>query len=400
MTITQQTHDPASEHQADDLAPLELSIVMPCLNESLTVADCVKQAVQALEDHQINGEVIVADNGSTDGSQALAEEHGARVVHVKDRGYGAALAGGIAAARGRYVVMGDCDKSYDFSHAPRILEKLHEGYDLVMGNRFRGGIAPGAMPVLHRYLGNPGLTRLGRLFFRAPVGDFYCGLRGFDRAKILDLNLRSTGMEFALEMVAKSSITGLRMGEVPTTLSPDGRDRAPHLRTWRDGWRSLRFFLLFSPKWLFLYPGIAAGLLGALVFAVGLLNFNLLGVRFENNTMLFGSLAMLLGVQSVFFALLAKTFATTTGIMPPDARLQRFYQRFALEKGVLIGGIALTLGLLGLIIAIGQWAVAGFGDLQPSVTRYWVIPGFTFLALGFQTILSSFLVSALGMERK
>lgn len=383
--------------QTDDL---EVSIVMPCLNERQTVGACVAQARQALKDSGIRGEVIVADNGSTDGSQKLAREKGARVVEVSQRGYGAALAGGITAAQGHYVVMGDCDMSYDFGHAPRFVEKLREGYDLVMGNRFEGGITPGAMPFLHRYLGNPILTWIGRLFFGASVGDFYCGLRGFDRDKILTLDLRSTGMEFALEMVAKSTITGLRISEVSTTLSPDGRDREPHLNTWSDGWRSLRFFLLFSPKWLFLIPGVVAMLLGSLLFIGGLTGAQIAGATLSVNTMLFGTLAIILGGQALFFSVLAKTFAVSSGLHPPSSNVNRFRQKFSLERGVAIGGVTLAFGIVALFIAIVEWAMVDFGDLTPRVTRLWVVPGITLAALGVQTTFSSFLISALDLERK
>ena len=392
--------------QADELSAtsqtedLEVSIVMPCLNESQTVGNCVATAKQALRSSDIRGEVIVADNGSTDGSQELAREKGARVVDVERRGYGAALAGGIAAANGKYVVMGDCDMSYDFGHAPRIVEKLREGYDLVVGNRFEGGIAPDAMPFLHRYLGNPVLTWIGQLFFGASVGDFYCGLRGFDREKILELDLRSTGMEFALEMIAKSAITGLRTGEVPTTLSPDGRDREPHLQTWQDGWRSLRFLLLFSPKWLFLIPGGVTMVLGLLLAIGGFAKVQVAGATLSVNTMLFGSLAIMLGGQAIFFAILAKTFAVSSNLHPPSANVDWFRRKFTLERGVRLGGIIVVLGIAAMSAAIMEWAMVGFGDLTPRVTRVWVVPGTTLVAVGVQTILSSFLVSALGVERK
>ena len=378
----------------------ELTIVMPCLNEAKTLGMCVDQAVKAIADSGLRGEVIVADNGSTDGSREIAVEHGARMVPVPVRGYGAALAGGIAAARSKYVVMGDCDMSYDFGHAPRIVEKLREGYDLVMGNRFMGGIAPGAMPFLHKYLGNPVLSTIGRVFFRSPVRDFHCGLRGFNREKILALNLRTTGMEFASEMVVKATLHKLKLAEVPTTLSPDLRDRAPHLRTWRDGWRHLRFLLLFSPRWLFLIPGSTAMVLGLMLFLMGLTDAAMGKVHFNVNTMLFGALSIVLGGQAVFFALLAKTFAVTTGMFPPSERVEKFYKRFNLERGVQIGGALFGLGMLALITSIYQWATAEFGELSTNVTRYWVIPGFTLVAMGVQTILSSFLISALGMERK
>jgi glycosyltransferase involved in cell wall biosynthesis len=383
--------------QADDL---EVSIVMPCLNESQTVGACVVQAVQTLENSDLRGEVIVADNGSTDGSKELAREKGARVVEVQRRGYGAALAGGIAAAQGRYVIMGDCDMSYDFGHTPRIVQKLRQGHDLVMGNRFEGGIAPGAMPFLHKYLGNPVLSALGRLFFGAPVHDFHCGLRGFDREAILELDLRTTGMEFASEMVVKATLHGLRIAEVPTTLQPDQRDREPHLHTWRDGWRHLRFLLLFSPRWLFFIPGIVITVLGILLFSLGAGEVSYGGMQFSVNTMLFGSLAIILGGQAVFFSILAKTFAVSSGLHPSSENVDRFRQRFTLERGVALGGVALALGIVALVLAIAEWVMVDFGDLTLRVTRLWVVPGVTLVAVGVQVILSSFLVSALNVDRR
>ena len=329
----------------------------------------------------------------------MARERGATVVDVSLRGYGAALAGGIAAARGRYVVMADCDMSYDFGHAPRIVEELRKGYDLVMGNRFKGGISPGAMPFLHKYLGNPVLSRIGKIFFGAKVNDLHCGLRGFNRKAIMNLNLRTTGMEFASEMVVKATLHKLRITEVPTTLKPDQRERAPHLRTWRDGWRHLRFLLLFSPRWLFFFPGIIMMALGALLLVFGYSTVSFAGITFNVNTMLFGSLALILGGQSIFFALLAKSFAITSGLHPSSPIVDRFHKQFNLHRGLAIGGASLILGAAGLCIAVVQWAMADFGDLTAHVTRLWVVPGVTLVAVGAQTILSSFLISALGMER-
>jgi glycosyltransferase involved in cell wall biosynthesis len=380
---------------------LELSIVMPCLNEAETVGICVRKALDSLRKHDIDGEVLIADNGSTDGSQQIAAELGARVVHVPDRGYGAALAGGIEAARGRYVIMGDADDSYDFSDLMPLVEKLRAGCDLVMGNRFRGGIAPGAMPPLHRYLGNPVLSGVGRLFFKCPVGDFHCGLRGFRRDAVLALGLQTTGMEFASEMVVKATLAKQRIAEVPTTLSPDGRSRAPHLRSWRDGWRHLRFLLLYSPRWLFLYPGAA---LMALGLAAGLWLMpgprQALGVTFDVHTLLYASAAVLIGFQSVLFAVFTKIFAVNEGLLPENEALTRLFRYVTLETGVGVGLLLIAGGLGFSLWALSDWGRSAFGELNPRETLRLVIPGATALMLGFQIALSSFFLSVLGMARR
>ena len=311
--------EPVHAHQAT--WPIELSVVLPCLNEAATLAACVKTIYRALDDNRISGEVVVADNGSTDDSVAIASQLGARVIHVPEKGYGSAVMGGVEAARGAYVLMGDADESYDFSEIPRFLEKLREGYDLVMGNRFRGGIKPGAMPPLHRYLGNPVLTLIGRLFFGSPSGDFHCGIRAFRRDIVSRLNLRTTGMEFASEMVVKATLHTLRIAEVPATLSPDGRHRPPHLRSWRDGWRHLRFMLLFSPRWLFLYPGLTLMVVGlaALVLLVpGMVFVGNVGLGVH--TMLYAATAILVGFQAVLFSTLTRVFAMSTGLLPETGR--------------------------------------------------------------------------------
>src|SRR3954447_21937874 len=326
-------------------AAIELTILMPCLNEAETLARCIAKARSFLSRNKVIGEVVVADNGSTDGSQAIARAHGARVVDIAERGYGSALRGGIDAARGTYVIMGDSDDSYDFSRLEPFLEKLREGYALVMGNRFVGGIAPGAMPALHRYLGNPVLSSIGRVFFGTPCRDFHCGLRGFRRDAILDLDLQSPGMEFASEMVVKATIQRLTISEVPTTLSPDGRSRPPHLRTWRDGWRHLRFLLLYSPRWLFLLPGLLLILLGTLGYALALPGTTVLGARLDVHTLLFASLAVLLGQQSALFGLFAKRHAAHVGLLPEDARAERFLRACTLERGLLAGLGCFTAGL-------------------------------------------------------
>lgn len=380
---------------------IELSIVMPCLNEAETLEACIVKAMRFLAAHHVAGEVVIADNGSTDGSQAIAERLGARVIAVPERGYGSALRVGIAAARGRYVAMGDSDDSYDFAGLMPFLEKLREGYDLVMGNRFRGGIAPHAMPPLHRYLGNPVLTGIGRLFFRTKIGDFHCGLRAFRREAILELDLRTMGMEFASEMVVKASLLGLRVTEVPTTLSPDGRSRPPHLRSWRDGWRHLRFMLLFSPRWLFLYPGLALIFLG--VFGGAALipaSRKIFGVTFDVHTLLYAAVAVLIGFQAVFFAVATKAFAVVTGLFPPDPRIERLFRIGTLEAGIAIGALLVLLGIGGTFFAVYTWSRVSFGPLVPTHTLRITIPSMVALTLGFQTILSAFFLNALGLKRK
>ena len=387
--------------QGVEASELELTILMPCLDEEETIGLCIAKAQQTLKANAIRGEVLVADNGSTDRSREIAEQLGARVVRVERKGYGAALLGGIAAARGRFVIMGDADDSYDFGNLMPFVEQLRAGYDLVMGNRFRGGIAPGAMPPLHRYLGNPVLTAFGRLFFKSPSGDFHCGLRGFRREAIGHLDLRTTGMEFASEMVVKATLLGLSITEVPTTLSRDGRSRAPHLRSWRDGWRHLRFLLLFSPRWLFLYPGFALIAVGAAMFALILPGpRTIAGVTFDVNTLMYASAAVVLGMQSVIFATFTKVYAVTHGLHPPDPRLDRLFRIVTLETGVVVGAILLLVGLVGSMIAVDFWGQRSFGDLDPRQTLRLIIPATLFLALGFQIILSSFFLSVLGLATR
>jgi hypothetical protein len=348
--------------------------------------------------------VVVADNGGTDGSQAIARALGARVVDVAARGYGNALMGGIAAARGRYVVMGDADDSYDFLEVAKFVLKLREGYDLVQGCRLpRGGgrVEAGAMPVLHRWLGNPGFSLLIRWWFHAPVSDVYCGMRGFSKRWFESLNQRCTGMEFATEMVIKSARHVGRIAEVPITLHRDGRtSHPPHLKTFRDGWRTLRFFLMHCPKWLFLEPGkwlIALGLVG---FCLGLPAVRVGGVGFGLNTLVFSSLAILCGSQAVLFALGTKTFGIHAGLMPPDPRVDRFFQRFTLERGAALSLLTLLAGVAMLLVAVNQWRRADFGDLAYDTTPRWAITGATLTAWGFQTLLGSFFISVLGLPRK
>jgi glycosyltransferase involved in cell wall biosynthesis len=379
----------------------ELSIIMPCLNEVETVGTCIQKARQYLHSHDISGEIIVADNGSTDGSQAVAGRMGARVVSVEAKGYGNALMGGIAAARGKYVIMGDADDSYDFANLDPFVQKLREGYDLVMGNRFKGGIQSGAMPWLHRYLGNPVLSGVGRILFKSPCGDFHCGLRGFRKKAIMQLNLRTTGMEFASEMVVKATLHKLRIAEVPTMLFPDGRSRAPHLRSWRDGWRHLRFLLIYSPRWLFLYPGIALMILGLAITLWLLPGPRQVGdTIFDIHTLLYAAIMIIVGFQAVSFAVFTKVFAITEGLLPQDPRLNRMFQVVTLEVGLLVGGVAMLSGLIGSIYAFAQWGVRSFGPLEPVQTFRIVIPASLSLALGFQIILSSFFLSVLGLGRR
>src|SRR6476660_6719790 len=324
---------------------IELSILMPCLNEAETLATCIKKAQKALDDLNVHGEIVIADNGSTDGSPEIAASLGARVVHVAEKGYGRALLGGIKAARGKYIIMGDADDSYDFTNLGPFVEKLRAGYDLVMGNRYKGGIAPNAMPPLHRYLGNPVLTGIGRLFFQSPCGDFHCGLRGFSKSAIQSLNLRTTGMEFASETVVKASLHGLRITEVPTTLSVDGRNRPPHLRSWRDGWRHLRFLLLFSPRWLFLYPGLLLMLIGAVASGWLLVGPRVVdGVTLDVHTFLYAAMAIVIGYQTVIFAIFTKVFAITEGLLPEDPRLKTLFRYIKLETGILAGALLFVAG--------------------------------------------------------
>jgi glycosyltransferase involved in cell wall biosynthesis len=385
----------------DRTAPtaVEISIVMPCLNEVETLATCIEKARRAIETEGLAAEIIVADNGSTDGSQDLARELEVRVVEVARKGYGSALIGGIDAARGKYVVMGDADDSYDFSAIKPLVDRLREGNDLVMGNRFAGGIEPGAMVWSHRWLGNPMLTAISRLFFHTPVGDMHCGLRGFRKDAYERLHLQATGMEFASEMVIKASLQRMRITEVAVTLSPDGRSRPPHLRTWRDGWRHLRFMLLFSPRWLFLYPGLvlfAAGIALSLLLLPGPLRVG--GVRLDIHTLLVAGFLALLGYQLVLFAIFTKFFAIRVGFHPPHPALQKVFRYVTLEVGLVAGALMVLGGLLTLVIAIASWSASGFGNLDPDVTMRQVIPAVVLTALGTQTVFASFFMSILGIE--
>ncbi len=379
--------------------PVELTILMPCLNEAETLATCIAKARNFLARTGISGEVLIADNGSTDGSQGIAEAAGARVVPVPERGYGAALNGGIAAARGRYVIMGDADDSYDFSQLDAFVEKLRQGYKLVMGNRFRGGIAPGAMPWLHRYIGNPVLSFVGRLFFGTQVRDFHCGLRGFERQAILDLNLRTSGMEFASEMVVKATLSRLTITEVPTTLSPDGRSRPPHLRSFRDGWRHLRFLLLFSPRWLFLYPGIALILFGLVVGGILLPGPLRLpnGVVIDLHTFLVAAMCIVVGLQSVSFALIGRRFATRYGFIPPSGNFHRLLEGITLERMLVVAAGLMLVGFVALGWGLVEWADRGFGPLSASTTMRLMILATTAVVAGFQLMMSGFMSSMISI---
>jgi hypothetical protein len=378
---------------------VELTVVMPCLNEAETVATCVRKAIGFLDESGISGEVLVADNGSTDGSQRLAEQAGARVVPISEKGYGNALMGGILAARGTYVIMGDADDSYDFTNLMPFVERLRQGADLVMGNRFAGGIAPGAMPPLHKYLGNPVLSFIGRLFFRSKIGDFHCGLRGFRRDSVLALHLQATGMEFASEMVVKATLARQRVTEVPTRLAKDGRSRPPHLRSWRDGWRHLRFLLLFSPRWLFFLPGLvllAAGLaIGGFVvphpIRVG-------AVTFDVDTLVAASAMVVIGFQSVLFWLFTQVYAGSEGFLPEEPKVTRLLEKLSLERGLLLGAAIGVAGLTGLIFSVLYWHGQKFGQLDYEHALRLTIPSVTALIVSCQVILGTFFLSTLGIK--
>jgi glycosyltransferase involved in cell wall biosynthesis len=396
---------PASPRSAGS-AECELTFLFPCLNEAETVAGCIAEVRQVMEKHGLSGEILVADNGSTDGSQDLAREAGARVIHVVDtfpdvprRGYGTGLLAGLENARGRFVVLADSDGSYDASSLPLYVEKLRAGYDLVMGNRFRGGIEPGAMPALHKFPGNPLMTLLGRTFFGAPIGDVNCGMRGVRRDAVRGLGLSSMGMEFAIEMVAKASLAKLKIAEVPTVLRPDGRTRKPHLRTFHDGWRQLRFMLLYSPRWLFLYPGIASFLFGVVLMALlagrPLIVF---GARLDVHSMLAALAAIVLGSQTVLAFLLSYQHATAQGVLPSSPRFDAFLRAKSLERAVLVGGVVFVLGLLGVVTSAWIWAQTSFGDLDVSRMMRLLLPSVAAMIVGAQLAGAGFLSSILELQ--
>ena len=388
------TGSPAALSADGSVEPCELTILLPCLNEAETVGVCVAKARRSLESLHIDGEVLVADNGSQDGSRQLAQAAGARVVPIERRGYGAALQGGIEAARGRFVIMADADDSYALDDIGGFVEQLRTGSDLVMGNRFRGGIDPGAMPPLHRYLGNPALSLMGRMFFKIPVGDFHCGMRGFRRDKVLELGMRTDGMEFASEMVVRASLNKLSITEVPTTLHKDGRTRAPHLRTWRDGWRHLRFLLAFSPRWLMLYPALlllTVGGLGLLWLSFG--PHEVAGVAFSVQTMLACATAVIVGGQTLGLAIVARAYASRLGLLPSHPGLERTLERITLERGLIVGLLAAALGVAAFVVALVRWGSVGFGALDPITTMRLPILGMVFIVGGLQLIMVSFTVS-------
>jgi glycosyltransferase involved in cell wall biosynthesis len=380
---------------------VELSIVMPCLNEAETLPTCIENAQRYLARSGVHGEIVIGDNGSTDGSQQIATAMGARVVDIPVRGYGAALYGAINTAQGHYCIIGDSDASYDLEQLESFVEKLREGYDLVMGNRFKGGIRPGAMPWKNRYLGNPVLSFVGRLFFRSHVGDFHCGIRGFSKTAFDSLDLRTTGMEFASEMVIKAQLKGLKITEVPTVLSLDGRSRPPHLRPYRDGWRHLRFMLLHSPRWLFLYPGgflMALGLAGSAWLLPGPKEIH--GIVFDVHTLLYAFISVLLGFQLSAFAVFTKIFAISEGLLPEDPRLNHAFRYITLETGLGLGGVLILIGIACSFLAVGSWSRQGFGPLNSEDMLRIVTPAIFSLTLGLQVVCSSFFLSILGLRRR
>jgi glycosyltransferase involved in cell wall biosynthesis len=379
---------------------VELTVVMPCLNEAETVATCVRKAVTFIAEHGIDGEVVVADNGSTDGSQRLAEDAGARVVPVAEKGYGNALMGGILAARGEYVIMGDADDSYDFTNLMPFIEELRKGADLVMGNRFKGGIEPGAMPPLHKYLGNPVLSFIGRLFFPSNVGDFHCGLRGFRRDSAIALGLQSTGMEFASEMVVKATLAKQNVTEVPTRLAKDGRSRPPHLRSWRDGWRHLRFLMLFSPRWLFFVPGLVLLVLGLGVGAAVATGPVTIGsVSLDVDTLVACGAMVDIGFQAILFWLFTQVYAGAEGFLPEEPKVQKLLGKLSLERGLILGALIGLAGLVGVIFSLTYWQGHSFGHLNYEHALRMMVPSVTALVLSCQIILGTFFLSILGIKQ-
>jgi glycosyltransferase involved in cell wall biosynthesis len=383
---------------------VEISVVLPCLNEADTIGTCVSKAVRAMSEAQVNGEVIVADNGSDDGSQELARQNGARVVDVAEKGYGNALRGGIASAHGRYILMADADDSYDLMELPKFLHKLREGNDLVQGCRLPAGggtIADGAMPALHRWCGNPMFSFVARWWFRTSIDDIYCGMRGFSKELYNRLALRCTGMEFATEMIIKATRYDAKIAQVPITLHPDGRKaHRPHLRTFRDGWRTLRFFLMVSPRWLFLEPGRFLVLLGLIGYALALPGVTIRGIHFSSSTLVVSTLLLLCGYHAILFAIGVKTFAISAGIVPGDSRIDNLLRRVTLERAVIAGAAVMVVGLALIGVAVNAWVHAHFGNLDYERTMRWVVPGCALTALGFETILAGFFLGVLQFFRK
>jgi glycosyltransferase involved in cell wall biosynthesis len=380
---------------------MELTILMPCLNEAKTIGNCIQQAQKFLGDYKIQGEILIADNGSTDGSDQIAQTLGARIVKIKEKGYGNAIRGGITVARGKYIIIGDADESYDFYHLMPFLNKLREGNDLVMGNRFKGGIEPGAMPPLHQYLGNPILSGIGKLFFKTPINDFHCGLRGFSKESALKMDLHSSGMEFASEMVIKASLLKMNICEIPTTLSPDGRDRPPHLQTWRDGWRHLRFMLIYSPRWLFLYPGIFMMLIGLILSTWTFFSpITINSVEFDIHSLLYFNAIILIGFNMVLFSIQSRYYGHRVGLLPKSEKISKFVNHFTLERGLFLGIILIFLGFSMALWAFSIWAQSQFGNINPRSTMRIAIPSISIILMGTQTIFSSFFISILGIKTK
>ena len=383
---------------------IELTVLMPCLNEAETLARCIEKAKIGIQKSGVRGEIVVADNGSTDGSQAIAEKSGARVVHVAEKGYGSALAGGIEAASGKWIIIGDADDSYDFSEADFFVKKFQDGFDLVMGCRLPSGggkILPGAMPWKNRWIGNPLLSFIGRFFFKSPARDFHCGLRGFTKAAFAKMDLQTTGMEFASEMVIKATLKQLKIAEVPVTLHPDGRSRPPHLKPWRDGWRHLRFMLLFSPRWLFFAPGLALSILGIVAAAaLSFASFHFGGIVFDAGTLVVACMAVIIGFQLVAFAFFTKVFAIAEGLLPDDPQFSRAFKFFTLEKGILAGLLILLAGIVLLAHALWVWRQVNYGALDYALNLRRLVPAATLIVLGIQSVFSSFFMSALGLKTR
>jgi glycosyltransferase involved in cell wall biosynthesis len=377
----------------------ELTILLPCLNEAKTIGKCIERAQKLLSDNRIDGEILVSDNGSTDGSQDISRNLGAKVVSCPVRGYGVALQFGIERAAGAFILMGDADDSYHFDEALPMIEKLREGYDICMGTRLKGKIMDSAMPFLNRYLGTPVITVLGRIFFQIRLSDYNCGLRAFRKSTILGLNLVTTGMEWASEMIIKAKLEGLRMTEVPVTLFKDGRNRPPHLRRWRDGWRHIRFMLLHSPKWLFIIPGImmiVTGFLGEVFLLRGM--FKIGKVNFDVHTLLVMAFILILGVQVVFTGIFAKLYTYITGILPFDEKFDRKVKRLTLEKLLVLCIIIGSVGLGGFLFTLWQWYKVNFSALNYQVTMRQLIPSLTLLAVSVQGMFNGFMLSILFLK--
>ena len=387
------------EDQVFSRLDYELTVLMPCLNEAETLGICITKAQSYLSRSGVEGEIVIADNGSTDGSQQIAKALGARVIDVAERGYGSALIAGIEASRSRYVIMGDSDDSYDFSRLEQFVDALRKGNDLVIGNRFKGGIAPGAMPPLHRYLGNPVLSGIGRLFFKINIGDFHCGLRGFSRDAVAALQLQCKGMEFASEMIVKASLRGLTIAEVPTTLSPDGRSRPPHLRSWRDGWRHLRFLLLFSPRWLFYYPGlilVLLGVMGQIMIGPGPLRIGELTL--DVHTMLYAAAATIVGTQLIMFAVFGRIIAVNQGVLPRTTTIEAVKRRWSLESGLVMGALLMFCGIGLSIASVLIWQHLQFGELDPQIGMRLVIPSMCLTVVGAQVSFGSFFLGLVDLK--